>query len=176
MTTAYTKPFNQKIRIAALRLVFAALLLVVALGGSRWNAMPGVSGLMETLGIFGIMVAVLGRFWAILYIGGRKNAAVTQDGPYSICRHPLYLFSAIGTLGFGLMMGSLFSALLLAAVTFLILSLTAEREEAYRGRVSCKRKRLPSQPVFHHDLCYIDFAYRLPINGTKTGAASPVPS
>lgn len=131
MTISVTKPFNQKIRIAALRLTFAALIPLVAVGGSRWDAMPAVSGLLETLGILAILVAVLGRFWSILYIGGRKNAVVMQDGPYSICRHPLYLFSTIGTFGFGLMMGSIFTALFLGGVAFLILSLTAEREEAY---------------------------------------------
>lgn len=131
MSIAFAKPFNQKIRIVALRLTFAALIPVVAVGGSRWDTMPAISGLLETLGIFAILIAVLGRFWSILYIGGRKNAAVMQDGPYSICRHPLYLFSTIGTAGFGLMMGSVFTALFLGAVAFLILSLTAEREEAY---------------------------------------------
>lgn len=131
MTIAFAKPFNQRIRIAALRLTFAALVPLMAVGGSRWDAMPAISGLLETLGIFAVLIAVLGRFWSILYIGGRKNAMVMQDGPYSICRHPLYLFSTIGALGFGLMMGSLFMALLLGAVVFLILSLTATREEAY---------------------------------------------
>lgn len=31
------------------------------------------------------------RFWATLYIGGQKEHRVVRDGPYSVCRHPLYL-------------------------------------------------------------------------------------
>lgn len=131
MTIASVKPFNQRIRITALRVSFVALVPLMAVCGSQWQAMPGVIAVLETLGIFSIMIAVLGRFWAILYIGGRKNAVVMRDGPYSVCRHPLYLFSTIGTLGFGLMMGSVLMALLLAGISFLILSMTAEHEEAY---------------------------------------------
>ncbi len=29
------------------------------------------------------------RFWATLYLGGRKDAVVVDTGPYSLCRHPL---------------------------------------------------------------------------------------
>ncbi|MCU0803305.1 MAG: isoprenylcysteine carboxylmethyltransferase family protein [Rhodobacteraceae bacterium] len=78
-----------------------------------------------------IIGAVLGRFWAILYIGAVKNKVVMQDGPYSICRHPLYLFSTMGVVGFGLMLGSLVLASVLGAVAFLILSRTAAREEHF---------------------------------------------
>jgi protein-S-isoprenylcysteine O-methyltransferase Ste14 len=127
-------PFNQKVRIAALRIAFAAMLPLLILTQSRWTATPGVAMLLETLGIIGIFTAVLGRFWAILYIGGRKNTTVMQEGPYSICRHPLYLFSTVGAAGFGLMLGSLVLAGILGGVTFFILSLTAAREEVFLRR------------------------------------------
>jgi protein-S-isoprenylcysteine O-methyltransferase Ste14 len=35
------------------------------------------------------------RFWATLYVGGRKSREVVCDGPYSVCRHPLYLGTAL---------------------------------------------------------------------------------
>lgn len=56
---------------------------------------------------------------------------VMQSGPYSICRHPLYLFSTVATLGFTLMLGSLLIAVILGGGVFLILSATAKREEAF---------------------------------------------
>ncbi|HEY5311257.1 MAG TPA: isoprenylcysteine carboxylmethyltransferase family protein [Pirellulales bacterium] len=31
------------------------------------------------------------RFWSTLYIGGRKTHALVCEGPYSVCRNPLYL-------------------------------------------------------------------------------------
>ncbi|WP_045391128.1 isoprenylcysteine carboxylmethyltransferase family protein [Falsirhodobacter sp. alg1] len=132
MTTIPAIPFNQKIRIAGLRLAFLALLPPIALCASAWNALSMT--MMESAGILAIVAAVLGRFWAILYIGGRKNAVVMQDGPYSICRHPLYLFSTIGAVGFGLMLGSLLLTAMIGTVAFVILSLTAQREEDYLRR------------------------------------------
>jgi protein-S-isoprenylcysteine O-methyltransferase Ste14 len=33
------------------------------------------------------------RFWATLYIGGHKEHELVTTGPYSVCRHPLYLGS-----------------------------------------------------------------------------------
>ena len=70
------------------------------------------------------------RFWATLFVGGRKNEVVVADGPYSLCRHPLYLASIV--LGFS---GALFlkspllavaSAVLAAA--YCLLTIPAEEE------------------------------------------------
>jgi len=38
--------------------------------------------------VFGMAIAV--RLWASAYIGGRKSLAVVCEGPYSVCRNPLY--------------------------------------------------------------------------------------
>lgn len=124
------RPFRQSIRIAALRLCFILLLPALVMTRSAWAASP-VQALLQTGGTLLIVTAVLGRFWAILYIGGRKNAAVMRDGPYSMCRHPLYLFSTIGVTGFGLMLGSIVLAVGLGGLAWIILSATASREERF---------------------------------------------
>ena len=54
-----------------------------------------------------------------------------QDGPYSICRHPLYLFSTLGVVGLGLMLGSVVLTAFLGLAVFLILTATTTREEAF---------------------------------------------
>lgn len=46
-----------------------------------------------------LIVGTAWRFWATLYIGGkklggRKNFGVVMNGPYSVCRNPLYLGTA----------------------------------------------------------------------------------
>lgn len=124
------RPANQRLRIATLRLFFVAALIPILWGVPVWQAVP-VQALMRTAGSLCIVAAVLGRFWAILYIGGRKNAQVMQTGPYSICRHPLYFFSTIGATGFGLLLDSLLLAALFGLGAFTILSATARREEDY---------------------------------------------
>ena len=129
--TPQARPANQRLRIAILRGTFILLLPLIAFAGSAWSTQPLLTALLFLAGLFLVIAAVLGRFWAILYIGGRKNQAIMQDGPYSICRHPLYLFSTIGAVGFGLMLGSLVLMVVIGGVTFLILSSTADREETF---------------------------------------------
>jgi protein-S-isoprenylcysteine O-methyltransferase Ste14 len=131
MMTAKTRsdPVNQGIRINILRLAFLTTLPMIFLTRSAWP--EGVFEILEVVGLAAIIAAVLGRFWSILYIGGHKNNRVMQDGPYSVMRHPLYFFSTLGVAGLGMMLGSLILTLILTALTFAILSVTAKKEEAY---------------------------------------------
>jgi protein-S-isoprenylcysteine O-methyltransferase Ste14 len=46
-----------------------------------------------------VLSGVLGRLWCTLYIGGRKNDELVTEGPYSMCRNPLYFFSFVAGLG-----------------------------------------------------------------------------
>jgi protein-S-isoprenylcysteine O-methyltransferase Ste14 len=119
----------RKTRINLLRAVFLLSLPLVLFSRSAWFERHWLFELLEVAGVTLVITAVLGRFWSILYIGGRKNSTIMQDGPYSMCRHPLYFFSTLGVIGFGLMLGSLVLTAVLGAVSFLILSATAAREE-----------------------------------------------
>ena len=129
--TATIRPFNQKIRIWGLRLFFVLAVPLILFTRSAWTHPEWIFEILEVSGIFLVIAGVLGRFWAILYIGAMKNRSVMQVGPYSICRHPLYLFSTIGVLGFGLMLGSLVLTAFLGLSVFVILSATAAREENF---------------------------------------------
>ena len=131
MTATVTEPFNQRIRIAALRVFFLLCIPLILFTRSAWMEPEWLFEISEVVGISFVIFAVLGRFWAILYIGGHKNLQIMQDGPYSICRHPLYLFSTLGVVGLGLMLGSLILAAFLGIAVFFILTATATREEAF---------------------------------------------
>ena len=131
MSDKPAKPFNQRIRIWGLRLFFLAAVPLILFTRSAWAEPDWLFDILEVTGVFLIIGGVLGRFWAILYIGAMKNRAVMQDGPYSICRHPLYLFSTMGVVGFGLMLGSLVLASVLGLAVLTILQATAGREEKY---------------------------------------------
>lgn len=68
------------------------------------------------------------RFWATLYVGGRKDRVVVDAGPYSLCRHPLYLGSLLLACSTGLFLKSVtFAAgIPLAMLGYVALTLPAE--------------------------------------------------
>ena len=78
------------------------------------------------------------RFWATLYVGGRKNDVVVAEGPYSLCRHPLYLGSLLLALSGGLFLKSIVFALALALLTVLYMQGTVRVEEETLIRRLCE--------------------------------------
>jgi len=131
-STRTVKPANQRLRIALLRIFSAVVALpLILFTRSAWADHDAVFAVLRVLGVLLVVAGVLGRFWAILYIGAAKSRGVMQDGPYAVCRHPLYLFSTIGTLGLGLMLGSIVLTAFLGLSVFAILSATAAREERF---------------------------------------------
>lgn len=68
------------------------------------------------------------RWWATLYIGGRKERQLVCEGPYSLCRHPLYVASFLIALAIGIMLGSLtfLAGVVLAALCYARLTIPAE--------------------------------------------------
>lgn len=131
MTTAQAKPVNQKIRFWIARLAMLAVLPVLAMARPVWLDNPLVLGQLRAWGTIIVILGVLYRFWAILYIGGRKNQTVVQDGPYSLSRHPLYFGTTVAAVGLGLMLGSFVLAALLGLVSLAILTATAAGEERF---------------------------------------------
>lgn len=123
----------QRPRIAALWIIALVLIAFALLFQSAWKLYPpGGVDLQLTIRIAGIGLigtAILGRLWCTLYIGGRKSMVLVDDGPYSMCRNPLYLFSIVGAAGVGAQTGSAAPALICAIIVHAILLRTATREE-----------------------------------------------
>jgi protein-S-isoprenylcysteine O-methyltransferase Ste14 len=90
-----------------------------------------VIDLCESLGLVFLAVAAFGRLWCLVFIAGRKNDELVMDGPYSTVRNPLYVFSFIGAVGFGLAVENPFLALLLAVLFAGYYSVIVRREEAF---------------------------------------------
>lgn len=148
----------QKYRISILRVMFLCLVPFLFFTTSWWERFLAVHETMEVIGSLLIIGGVIGRFWSILYSGGRKNVSVVQDGPYSICRHPLYLFSTMAVIGLGLHLGSLIVTFVMGGLAFLILMLTAKSEERfllvefgddYRDYMARVPRIVPDLALFH---------------------------
>lgn len=84
---------------------------------------------VERSGILCILIGILGRTWCSMYIGGNKLSMLVTDGPYSITRNPLYLFSAIAAFGVGAQLGSIVFAMVCAATTVTIFAVVVNHEE-----------------------------------------------
>jgi hypothetical protein len=62
---------------------------------------PLISEFLSFVGMLMVALCVLGRLWCSLYIAGKKTDHLIDQGPYSLCRNPLYFFSFIGAMGIG---------------------------------------------------------------------------
>jgi protein-S-isoprenylcysteine O-methyltransferase Ste14 len=69
------------------------------------------------------------RWWSTLYIGGRKTTSLVIDGPYSICRNPIYVGTLLMTAAVAAFLQSLTFLLCLALAMFIYLSTTVPVEE-----------------------------------------------
>jgi protein-S-isoprenylcysteine O-methyltransferase Ste14 len=97
------------------------------------------------------------RFWATLFIGGRKDKVLMTDGPYSICRNPLYLGSFLLMVATGLFLKSLIFviALLVVAIAYMLITVPVEEEylrirhgEEFNGYCACVPRIIPSLAGF----------------------------
>ncbi len=111
--------------VAILAVIGLSLVTEPVLTGATARALiPGV-------GVVALVVAIVGRAWCSLYIGGRKKAEIVDLGPYSVSRNPLYVFSFLGAFGMGAQTGSLTFAALFPAIALTVFLGTVRREEAW---------------------------------------------
>ena len=127
--------------IARVQLVRKIVLLIAILGlvglasVADTRSVAGVwSNVLSLISLAAMVVAIVGRAWCSLYIGGRKKAEIVDTGPYSLSRNPLYVFSFIGAFGIGAQSGSLILAALFLLIAIAVFSLTVRQEEAWLGR------------------------------------------
>ncbi len=92
-----------KLRSYISRIFAASLILLLLFSSNGWETeAPFVSTILFLVGAVLVGIASLGRLWCSLYIAGYKTNKLITEGPYSMCRNPLYFFSYLGALGVGL--------------------------------------------------------------------------
>jgi protein-S-isoprenylcysteine O-methyltransferase Ste14 len=93
------------------------------------NAYYGFS--LEAVGILLIMGGFGIRLWCTLYIGGKKKRTLMCDGPYSLCRNPLYVGSMLAAVGIGLQTKMLTFGLLGGIACWVVFRVVVGQEEKY---------------------------------------------
>jgi protein-S-isoprenylcysteine O-methyltransferase Ste14 len=119
----------QTIRKIVLYAAVAVGIFVFAITTSVHASDGTMHEIIEWIGIVLIVVCILGRTWASLYIGGRKIEELVQTGPYSVMRNPLYFFSFLGAAGVGMQVGSVSLGLICASLAWLVFYLVVLQEE-----------------------------------------------
>ena len=97
--TGHKAPGLQKSRM---RHTWVGALLALAVIVFSRPVSPEYPEIFELSGHLLLIAALLSRMLSSLYIGGRKNASVVDQGPYSVVRNPLYVSSLAAVAGVGL--------------------------------------------------------------------------
>lgn len=89
------------------------------------------------------------RWWATLYIGGKKGRELAVDGPYSLCRNPLYLGTFLLTLSIAFYLHSVLLGFGVVLATPIYLGVTVPWEEqslrqVFGERFENYRRKTPS--------------------------------
>lgn len=143
------------------------IIFLLAYTFSEKRLEQNVSLVTETMFLTGCIlvgIAIVGRLWCSQYIGGYKSDALVMDGPYSICRNPLYFFSFLGSVGAGLCTESLTLTLTIFVFFAIVYPITIKDEENclsrnfgsvyynYIGKVPCF---FPRFSLYHEPTEYI---------------------
>ena len=125
MTTSASTP-----RLRVTLLWYLCLLLLTAV--TRSAPLPVLlRGALDLLALLTIVAACLGRVWCSVFIAGRKDAELVTNGPYALCRHPLYTLSLLGGVGLGLATHSFTLTIATLVVQGVLFSRAAREEERF---------------------------------------------
>ena len=87
---------------------------------------------LDLLGWVVLGCGIFVRLWATLYLGGRKSITLVHEGPYAVCRHPLYWASFLIIVSLAFFIKSIVLALviLLIALVYVVSIIPSEEKHA----------------------------------------------
>ncbi|HUG56987.1 MAG TPA: isoprenylcysteine carboxylmethyltransferase family protein [Candidimonas sp.] len=102
---------------------------------STWSDTSWEHQGVEWVGLGLVVAAIMGRCWCMLYLGGHKGTNLIDQGPYSISRNPLYVFSMMAVAGIGAQSGSILLGLGLALFVYAVFNNVIDEEERLLRKV-----------------------------------------
>jgi protein-S-isoprenylcysteine O-methyltransferase Ste14 len=161
----FLKEFITRYRTKISQLFGIAYLLLFAFSNKKFEtSAPTLTGIMIIAGCVLIGAAIVGRLWCAQYIAGRKTDCLITEGPYSVCRNPLYFFSLLGGLGVGLCTESLTLALIIPLAFAFVYPIIIRNEEkklltlhgeAFRLYTTSVPRFIPKWRLFHEPAQYV---------------------
>jgi len=106
----------RRLRVHLLRLVFVPVIFVAVFVRHPWSKESTAAFVMEFVGYLFLLGGLVIRIWCAFYIGSRKSKELITEGPYSICRNPLYIGSFMLAVGVGLCFENLLILILIPAI------------------------------------------------------------
>jgi protein-S-isoprenylcysteine O-methyltransferase Ste14 len=94
--------FLRKSRTLILKIAFAPAILIMLFVWRSWEGSSITDFIIEWLGYLLLLAGIGLRMWSTLYIGQRKSKQLITDGPFSMCRNPLYFGSLLIAVGVSL--------------------------------------------------------------------------
>lgn len=107
--------------------VFGILIAENLLWRHKPRDLLNVRDLWSAFGVILVLGGLVIRSWAAGVL--IKGKALATTGPYSLCRHPLYLGSYMIMLGFCVLLNSMLSAIVVMGPILVLYLLTIRREE-----------------------------------------------
>lgn len=125
--------FRQRGLAGGLVLVPIGLAAMFSTSGVSETSAAGL--LLNAVAWAAFLLYVVFRVWATLFVGGRKDIELQTEGPYSLCRNPLYF----GSFCYGVALACLFKSVVfggavLAAGCFYFLWVVPVEERFLAGR------------------------------------------
>jgi protein-S-isoprenylcysteine O-methyltransferase Ste14 len=87
--------FLRKYRTFILKIAFAPAIVITLFVWHSWENDSITDFVIEWFGYLLLLAGISLRMWSTLYIGQRKSKQLITDGPFSMCRNPLYFGSLL---------------------------------------------------------------------------------
>ncbi len=121
----------RKLRVVLVRLAFLPVIFVAIFVRPSWDPESTGAFFIEFAGYMFLILGLSVRIWSILYVGGKKSQELVTDGPYSLCRNPLYVGTFLLTIGAGLCFENLLMLLTMLATIVPAHMMAARLEEKH---------------------------------------------